>query len=100
MVQQLSLVAAEDGRLRPFSGPDLAETHGLQRRRLSVRSDEIVFENACVRAPGRNAADQQVGARRRAGRGNPGAGRSIEWLELGDLAEPRAVVVVHGALQI
>ena len=48
----LNLVAAEDGRLRPFSGPDLAETHGLQCRRLSVRSDKLVFDDACVRAPG------------------------------------------------
>ena len=50
------LIAAEDGGLRPFSGPDLAETHGLQRRRLGVRSDQFVFLNACVRAVRRNTA--------------------------------------------
>src|SRR4051812_23594922 len=94
------LVAAEDGRLRPFTGPDLAETHCLQRCRPSVWPDEIVLENACVRAPSRNTADQQVGARRRAGRCDPRAGGSIERLELGDLAELGAVAVVQGALQI
>jgi hypothetical protein len=94
------LVAAEHGGLRRFSGPDLSETHGLQRRRLSTRPDELVFENACIRAPSRNTADQQIGARRRAGRGDPCAGGSVEWLEGGDLAEVRAVVVVQGVLQI
>src|SRR5262249_17256155 len=41
-----TLVAAEDGGLRRFPGPDLSETHGLQRRRLRIRPDELVFENA------------------------------------------------------
>src|SRR5262245_26444657 len=94
------LVAAEDGRLRPLSGPDLSETHGLQCRRLSIRPDELVFENACVRASSRNTADQQIGARRRAGRGDPCAGRSAEWLEGGDLAAVACGGVVQGALQI
>jgi hypothetical protein len=94
------LVAAEHGRLRAFSGPDLSETHGLQRRRLSVRSDELVFENACVGASGGNTADQQIGAGRRAGRGDPCAGGSVERLEGGDLAKVGAVVVVERALQI
>jgi hypothetical protein len=94
------LVAAEDGRLRPLSGPDLSEAHGLQCRRLSIRSDELVFENACIRASSRNTADQQIGARRRAGRGDACADRSVEWLEGGDLAEVDAVTVVYGALQI
>ena len=62
--------------------------------RLSVRSDEFVLENACVRASRRNTADQQIGAGRRAGRGDPCAGRSVEWLKGGDLTEVRAVVVV------
>src|ERR1700680_2802481 len=88
------LVTAEDGRLRPFSRPDWSETHGLKCRRLSVRSDEVVFDNACVRASSRNTADQQMGAHRRAGRGDPRAGRSIEGLEAGDLAEVGAVAVV------
>jgi len=70
----------------------LSETHGLQRRRLSIRPDELVFENACVRA--RDTADQQIGAHRRAGRGDPCAAGSIEWFEGGHLAEVGAVVVV------
>jgi hypothetical protein len=41
-----------------------------------------------------------MGARRRAGRGDPCAGGSIEWREVGDLAEVAAVAVVHRALQI
>src|SRR6516225_5762398 len=94
------LVAAEDGRLRRFSGPDLSETHGLQCRRLRIRPDQLVFENACVRAFSRDTADQQIGPRRRAGGGDPRAGRSVEWFEGGDLAEGGAVVVVQGALQI
>src|SRR5262249_48629246 len=98
--QKRALVAAEGGRLRPFSGPDLPETHGLQCRRRSVRPDQLVFENARVRAASRNAADEQIGARRRAGRGDPRAGGSIEWLELGDLAEVADVVVAQRALQI
>ena len=64
------LVAAEDGR-RPFSGPDLSETHGFKPSRLSVRSDEIVFDDACVRSSRRNTADQEIGAGRRTGRGHP-----------------------------
>ena len=88
------LVAAEAGRLRRFSGPHLSETHGLQHRRLRIRPHELVFENACVRASSRDAADQQIGARRRAARGDPCAGESIEWFEGGDLAEGSAVVVV------
>ena len=84
----------------PFPDQTWSETHGLECRRLSVRSDELVFEDACVGASCRNTADQQVGARRRAGRGDPCAGRSIEWLEAGDLAEVRAVAVLQRALQI
>src|SRR5262249_16273 len=80
------LVAGEDGRLRPFSGPDLSEAHGLQHRRLRIRPDQLVFENACVRAARRDTADQQIGARRRAGRGDPGHARSIAWLEAAALA--------------
>src|SRR6266540_7047607 len=95
-----ALVAAQNGRLRPFSGPDLSETHGLQCRRLSVRSGEVVFENACVGASCRNTADQQVGARRRAGCSDPCAGKSIEWLEAGHLAEVGAMAVLQRALQI
>ena len=94
------LVAAEAGRLRRFSGPDLSETHGLQHRRLRIRPHQLVFENACVRASSYDTADQQIGARRRAGGGDPCAGGSIEWFEGGDLAEVGAVVVVQGALQI
>src|SRR5215471_19094252 len=94
------LVAAEAGRLRRFSRPDLSETHGFQRRRLRIRPHQLVFENACVRASIRDTADQQIGARRRAGRGDPCAGGSVEWFEGGDLAEGGAVVVVQGALQI
>src|SRR5436190_13505884 len=83
-----ALITAEAGRLRAFPGPDLAETHGLQCCRVSVRSDELVFENARARASlARNTADQQVGARCRAGRGDPCAGRAIKRGELGDLAE-------------
>src|SRR5262249_39310051 len=52
------LVAAEAGSLRPFSGPDLSETHGLQCRRLSVRSDELVFDDARVRPSSRDTADR------------------------------------------
>src|SRR5262249_35750416 len=74
--------------------------HGLQHRRLSIRPDQLVFENACVRASSRNTADQQIGPRRRAGGGDPRAGGSIEWFEGGDLAEGGAVVVVQGALQV
>src|SRR6266481_366851 len=88
------LVAAEHRRLRPFSRPDLSEPHGLQCCRLSIRSDELVFENACVRASSRKTADQQIGARGRAGRGDPCAGGSIEWLEARDLTEANVVVVV------
>src|SRR5262249_19183336 len=90
----LVLVAAEVGRLRRFSGPDLSETHGLQCRRLSIRPDELVFENACVRASSRDTADQQIGARRGARRGDPCAGGSIEWFEGADLAKGGAVLVV------
>jgi len=90
-------VAAQHGRLRFFPGPDLAETHGLQCPRLSIRSDEVVFEDACVRAPGRNTADQQIGAGRRAGRGDPCAGRASERLETGDLAEGRGRGVAGSA---
>src|SRR5262249_31075827 len=39
-------------------------------------------------------------ARRRAGRGDSGAGRSIEWLEPGDLAEMGTVIVVQRVLQV
>src|ERR1700738_5349521 len=67
----ISLIAAKDGRLRSSSGPDSSETHGLQCRRLRTRSDELVFENACVRASSRDTADQQIGTRRRAERGEP-----------------------------
>src|SRR5215467_3662386 len=49
-----ALITAENGRLRSLSGPDLSETHSLQGRRLSVRSDELILENACVGASGRN----------------------------------------------
>src|SRR5262249_25727664 len=94
------LVAAEAGRLRRSSGPDLSETHGLQCRRLRIRPDKLVFENACVRASSRDTADQQMGARRRAGRGDPCAGGSIEWVEGGDLAEGGAVLGGEWALQI
>ena len=94
------LVAAENGGLRRFPRPDLSKTHGLQRRRLRIRPDELVFENAWVGASSGNTADQQIGARRRAGRGDACAGGSVEWLEGGDLAEVRAVVVVERALQI
>ena len=90
-------VAAEDGR-RPFSGPDLSETHGFKTSRLSVRPDEIVFDDACVRSCGRNTADQEIGAGRRTGRGHPYAARSTarstKWLEARDLAEMGAVIVV------
>src|SRR5262249_9366185 len=95
-----ALVAAKDSRLRRFSGPDLSEAQSLQRRRLSIQSDELVFENAYVRASARNTADQQIGARRRAGRGDPCAGGSVERLEGGDLAEAHGVGVMQGTLQI
>src|SRR5205085_783203 len=36
------LIAAENDGLRSFAGPDLAESHGFQFRRLRVQSDEIV----------------------------------------------------------
>src|ERR1700730_12917701 len=88
------LVAAEAGGLRRSSGPDLSAPQRLQGCRLSMRSDELVFENACVRASSRDTADQQIGARGRAGRGDPCAGRSNEWLEAGDLTEANVVVVV------
>ncbi len=94
-----ALIAAEDRGLRSFSRPDLSETHCLQCGRLRVRSDELVFGNTCVRASSRDTADQQIGARRRAGRRDPCAGRSIERLEPGDLTELR-VAVVYWALQI
>ena len=45
------LIAAEAG-WRSFSGPDLSETQRFQRRRLRIRSDEIVFDNACAALPG------------------------------------------------
>jgi len=93
------LIAAEAG-WRSFSGPDLSETQRFQRRRLRIRSDEIVFDNACVRAPGPGTADQEIGAGRRTGRRHPRAAGSAEWLEARDLAELGAMTMVFGALQI
>src|SRR6185437_6503460 len=95
-----ALIAAKDGRVRCFSGPDLSETNGLQGGRLRAPSDELVFENTCVRASGRNATDQEIGARRRAGCGDPCAGRPAERLEARDFTKVSAVVVVQRALQI
>ena len=43
-------IAAERWRRRRLSGPDLSETHRFKRRRLRVRPDEIVFDDACVLA--------------------------------------------------
>src|SRR4051812_10509549 len=94
-----ALVAAQNGRLRSFSRPDLSQKHGFERPRLS-RSDELVFEDACVGASCRNTAHQQVGARRGAGCGDPCSARSIEWLEAGHLAEVGAMAVLQRALQI
>ena len=93
-------IAAERWRRRRLSGPDLSETHGFKRRRLRVRPDEIVFDDACVRASGRGAADQEIGAGRGTGRGHPRATRSAEWLEARDLAELGAVTMMFGALQV
>ena len=72
----------------------------MQSCRLTVRSDELVFENACVRASSRNTADQQIGARRCARRSDPCAARSIERFETGNFTKVSAVAVVQGALQI
>src|SRR5262249_19719738 len=88
------LVAAEAGRLRPFSGPDLSEAHGLQHRRRRPRPTQLLFEDASLDPARRGAADQQKGGRRRGGGGDPCTGGSIEWFEGGDLAEGGAVVVV------
>jgi len=96
----MSLLIATEGRWRSFSGPDLSETHSFKRHRLRVRSDEIVFDDACVRTSGRGAADQEIGASRRTGRGHPPAARSAEWLEARDLAELGAVTMMFGALQV
>src|SRR5947207_9009248 len=80
-------MAAKDGRLRTCCGKDFSETPGLQRRRLSVRPDELVPHNARALALRGHAADQQVGAGGRARGGDACAGCPVERIEARDLAE-------------
>src|SRR5712671_2121782 len=88
------LVAAKDGRLRTCCGKDFSETPGLQRRRLSVRPDELVPHHARALALRGHAADQQVGAGGRARGGDARAGSPLERIEACDLPEGRRVAML------